>query len=603
MKPKNVQEMDSHFLVDDGKGSFRVPKNGLSEAMQAKIRAMAPQKMADGGAVSGKEFADSIRGARYAGVRPGITADPDSVTRALAAALERTGMTPGPEFSLEAGEPSFNSAVSDVEASPDNVSYISQEEAQSRMPYDASMDPLKNAGRSAWDYAKTLGKAAINPLGPTVGALDALAEARKTPGFSGVIDSAGSALRSIAPNLLGTAEAATPSPPQTARRPPGEMGQSAQPQQRGNGSSGRPRMPPGSSQSDFSKGMASEHGKEMYAMDAQAQAQIAADNAKAEVLKNQNAQMADLEVQRQGMAKTYQQTYDNEFQKFRNLTDKYSKSEIDPGKFWASRSTGDKVLAAIGLAMGAIGSQDGVNRSVSILNQAIERDIDAQKANLDAAGKAAGNQMNLLGIMRSNFSDQQQAHNATEAAMRQRAISMLDETALRFSGPEKQAAVAAMKAKLGQDYLQNVNKTEMAAKLSASEAAKNWAQVSAARSAGQSKEQMASSSTHKTMSETIGRIKSLVGDTNIITEKAGSRAAEMQSLAADLLLQVKEAAKLGALDKGSIEIAEKLIGDPSATFTLDSTKIARLNSLLSQSRRKAENMGASVPPEPMSVED
>lgn len=502
MKAKSVEEKSDHFLVDDGKGSFRVPKNGLSDGMQAKIRAMAPQNMAKGGKAGdkwSKEFADSVRNARDAGTAD-IARDPESVTRGLTAALERTGFPQGPAVSLEAGEPVITSTVSDAEPTADNVSYISQDEAQSRMPglspWEQTKDFASNVSQTARGAGSDLKSVLINPLGlPNL-----IAREVHNPNFGSALSSIGSGIKSgaqfLAPHLLSTAEASSPTKPAAPRQPPGALQGPVAPQGRSPAGAGsRPRLPPGSSQSDYAKGMAGEHQREMSALDAQTQAQIAADNAKADVLKNQNTQMADLEVQRQGMAKTYQQTYDNEFQKFRDLTDKYSKAEIDPGRFWASRSTGDKVLAAIGLAMGALGSQDGVNRSVGILNQAIDRDIDAQKANLDAAGKSAGNQQNLLGVMRSNFSDQQQAHNATEATMRQRAIAMLDETALRFSGPEKQAAVAAMKAKLGQDYLQNVQKTEMAAKLSASEAAKNWAQVSAAGSGGGGRPLPASSAT------------------------------------------------------------------------------------------------------------
>lgn len=53
---------------------------------------------------------------------------------------------------------------------------------------------------------------------------------------------------------------------------------------------------------------------------------------------------------------------------------------VDPGRFWATRSTGDKVLGIIGMVLGALGSRDGTNKAAIMLNNAIERDIDAQKA-------------------------------------------------------------------------------------------------------------------------------------------------------------------------------------------------------------------------------
>lgn len=54
---------------------------------------------------------------------------------------------------------------------------------------------------------------------------------------------------------------------------------------------------------------------------------------------------------------------------------------VDPGRFWASRSTGDRVMGIMGLVLGALGAgPDGVNRAAVMLNQAVDRDIDAQKS-------------------------------------------------------------------------------------------------------------------------------------------------------------------------------------------------------------------------------
>lgn len=54
---------------------------------------------------------------------------------------------------------------------------------------------------------------------------------------------------------------------------------------------------------------------------------------------------------------------------------------VDPGRFWASRSTGQKITGIIGMALGALGTgPDGVNRAAGMITQAIDRDIDAQKA-------------------------------------------------------------------------------------------------------------------------------------------------------------------------------------------------------------------------------
>ncbi len=80
----------------------------------------------------------------------------------------------------------------------------------------------------------------------------------------------------------------------------------------------------------------------------------------------------------------------------------------------------------------------------------------------------------------------------------------------------------------------------------------------------------------------------------MVTEKVGTRSAAMESAAALLLTKIKEQEHLGALDKGTTELAEKLIGDPTATFTSDASKIAKLDTLLKQSRRDVQNLAGSM---------
>ena len=56
-------------------------------------------------------------------------------------------------------------------------------------------------------------------------------------------------------------------------------------------------------------------------------------------------------------------------------------THIDPGRFWASKSTGERILARIGIALSAVGSglAGGQNQALAYINNAIDKDIDAQK--------------------------------------------------------------------------------------------------------------------------------------------------------------------------------------------------------------------------------
>lgn len=79
-----------------------------------------------------------------------------------------------------------------------------------------------------------------------------------------------------------------------------------------------------------------------------------------------------------------QQMQDN-FNTLQSLQDEIGNARIDPSNLWANMSTGGKIAAAIGLALGAVGgtTTGGVNKAAEIMNQAINRDVEVQKANID----------------------------------------------------------------------------------------------------------------------------------------------------------------------------------------------------------------------------
>ncbi len=58
---------------------------------------------------------------------------------------------------------------------------------------------------------------------------------------------------------------------------------------------------------------------------------------------------------------------------------------IDSGRLWAESSTGNKILAGVSLALGALGAglmKDGRNRAAEVIDKAIDRDIEVQKSNI-----------------------------------------------------------------------------------------------------------------------------------------------------------------------------------------------------------------------------
>ncbi len=116
-------------------------------------------------------------------------------------------------------------------------------------------------------------------------------------------------------------------------------------------------------------------GREGAQLQAQAQSQQAQDLTK--IYQDQQAGLSDIkqrwQAEHQGVATEYA-----------NAIDDAKNSRIDPNHFWSSRSTGQKVQTAIGMILSGIGSglTGQPNTALEVLNRAIDRDIESQKANL-----------------------------------------------------------------------------------------------------------------------------------------------------------------------------------------------------------------------------
>ena len=139
-------------------------------------------------------------------------------------------------------------------------------------------------------------------------------------------------------------------------------------------------------------------------------------------------------------------------QKMEQSIDDYKKaSVIDPNKFWANKTTGDKVMASIAIFLGGLGS--GQNQALSVIDNAITRDIEAQKqAALGAKGKFEG-ENNIYRNMMDQFQNETAAFTASRLAALNIAEMQLKKAE---SGTANLQAKARAQQAMGQLGLQKV---------------------------------------------------------------------------------------------------------------------------------------------------
>ncbi len=149
----------------------------------------------------------------------------------------------------------------------------------------------------------------------------------------------------------------------------------------------------------------------------------------------------EAEARRQAIAKEWETRWQENQAAADRLTNDIATSKIDPQAFWQNKGTGQKIAATLGIILGGIGQAfgGGENQALKLINDAIEKDIDAQKANL---GKKQG----LLSAY------VQKGHSIEEAARLARAdqqdalAGQIAMVASKYAGPEAQAKVQALQA-------------------------------------------------------------------------------------------------------------------------------------------------------------
>jgi hypothetical protein len=120
--------------------------------------------------------------------------------------------------------------------------------------------------------------------------------------------------------------------------------------------------------------------------------------------------------EREALNQTFQQA---ELDQYMSDTEKsyneLSQARVDDKNYWGKLGTGNQVMAAIGLALGAVGQAvtGKDSQALGILKASVERDIDAQKANIAKLGKQAeisrGRLQDFMAVSKDNLAAEQLA--------------------------------------------------------------------------------------------------------------------------------------------------------------------------------------------------
>lgn len=137
------------------------------------------------------------------------------------------------------------------------------------------------------------------------------------------------------------------------------------------------------------------------------------------------------------------QRVDGELQQHR---DRVASGAINPDRLLGDGLTGGRILAAIASGLGAYSAAltGGRNFALETINEGIDRDIEAQRAQLETNNEALRNTETYYGQMMARFQNNEQAHHAARAEMLTEARDTTANLALSAEGPEAQERASMM---------------------------------------------------------------------------------------------------------------------------------------------------------------
>lgn len=137
-------------------------------------------------------------------------------------------------------------------------------------------------------------------------------------------------------------------------------------------------------------------------------------------------------------------------ERYRRAVDNARSMTIDPEGWYHDRGVGGTITAALAIGMGAFGSglTGGSNQALDIINDSIDRDLEAQAQAIDSAWRGADAEGNLLDLLSQEFDSREAALAAARAAMLEEVANEAAERAAALSGDEAGLAAAEMAAQL-----------------------------------------------------------------------------------------------------------------------------------------------------------
>ncbi len=147
-----------------------------------------------------------------------------------------------------------------------------------------------------------------------------------------------------------------------------------------------------------------------------------------------------------------------------NTQEEFGRMKVNPNRYFENQSTGDKILQAVSIVLGGFGgalTKQG-NMALAIIQNNIDRDIQAQKEEIAGKDKLIASKLNLFGRLREQFNDGLAADAAARVLYNDQIIKEIQSRASMFESADVQQKANLAIAKLEEEKQKNMLSLETA---------------------------------------------------------------------------------------------------------------------------------------------
>jgi hypothetical protein len=255
--------------------------------------------------------------------------------------------------------------------------------------------------------------------------------------------------------------------------------------------------------------------------------------------------------------------------------------KIDPTRVWSNMSTGNRVLAGISIFLGGVagGMQGTENRALGIIQDAVNKDIDSQKADI-------GKKQNMLSLNMAKYNNINDAAAATKAQLLSITQAQINQSAAKMGSKQALASAQVANAQIDLQKAQLINQISTSQAAAQKMAAPEGLSLQDAQTLPENiRERIVPlpsgkftvvinkddvkpiKDAYQAYAEAkplLNRVKQFMKDGASFT--GTKRAALEQSLKSQMMLLVKNTEKLGQITETDMDLINSLIPQPGSYF-------------------------------------